>query len=113
VVVMMDRATAEAARPFLHAVGRRFPVTGGILFGSRARGVAGDESDADVAVLLTGVPSSAVTAMLEMVEAAYQDELVSGIVISPLPVWQRQWEHPEEFSNPALLKAIQREGIRL
>jgi predicted nucleotidyltransferase len=109
----MDQATEVAARAFLRSIGERFPVDGGILFGSRARGGAGDESDADVAVLLRGDPGSTVTTMLEMVDAAYEVELASGIVISPLPVWQRQWEHPEEFSNPALLKAIQREGIRL
>jgi len=109
----MDQATEVAARAFLRSIGERFPVAGGILFGSRARDGAREDSDADVAVLLTGEPGSAVTTMLEMVDAAYQVELASGIVISPLPVWQRQWEHPEEFSNPALLRAIQRDGVRL
>jgi uncharacterized protein len=48
-----------------------------------------------------------------MIDAAYAVELESGIVVSPLPIWQDQWEHPEQFSNPSLLRNIQREGVRL
>lgn len=33
--------------------------------------------------------------------------------ISPLPVWLDQWERPETYSNPALLRNIASEGVRL
>jgi hypothetical protein len=86
---------------------------GGVVFGSRARGDYRADSDADLAVLLPGDHGSTVNTMLEMIDAAYEVELESGIVISPLPIWQDQWNHPESFSNPSLLRNIQREGIPL
>ena len=33
--------------------------------------------------------------------------------ISPLPVWMDEWEHPETYSNPRLLKNIANDGVRL
>ena len=38
--------------------------------------------------------------------------LETGINISPLPVWLDEWEHPEAYSNPSLLKNIANEGVR-
>lgn len=109
----LDPSTERAARAFLGAIGRLYPVMGGIVFGSRARGDHTADSDADIAVLLPGVHGSTVNTMLEMIDAAYAIELESGIVVSPLPIWQDQWDHPEQFSNPNLLRNIQREGVRL
>jgi predicted nucleotidyltransferase len=86
---------------------------GAVVFGSRARGDHKADSDADLAVLLPGTHGSTVNTMLEMIDAAYAVELESGIVVSPLPIWQDQWDHPEQFSNPSLLRNIQREGVRL
>jgi predicted nucleotidyltransferase len=86
---------------------------GAVIFGSRARGDHSADSDADLAVLLAGVHGSTVNTMLEMIDAAYAVELESGIVVSPLPIWQDEWDHPEQFSNPSLLRNIQREGVRL
>ena len=39
--------------------------------------------------------------------------LDTGISISPLPVWLDEWEQPERYSNPALLRNIARDGVRL
>jgi len=39
--------------------------------------------------------------------------LDSGIRIQPLPIWQEEWDHPENYSNPSLLRNIQNEGIVL
>lgn len=109
----LDPSTERAARTFLNAIGKLYPVMGGVVFGSRARGDYRADSDADLAVLLPGDHGSTVNTMLEMIDAAYEVELESGIVISPLPIWQDQWNHPESFSNPSLLRNIQREGIPL
>lgn len=109
----LDPSTERAARTFLSAIRKLYPVLGGVIFGSRARGDYGADSDADLAVLLPGDPGSTVNTMLEMIDAAYEVELESGIVISPLPIWQDQWNYPESFSNPGLLRNIQREGIPL
>jgi len=54
-----------------------------------------------------------VNTMLDMIDDAYDVELASGVVVSPLPVWQDQWEHPERFSNPDLLRNIQKDGVPL
>jgi predicted nucleotidyltransferase len=112
-VNLLDPLTERAARSFLSAIRKLYPVTGGVVFGSRARGDHTSDSDADLAVLLPGVHGSTVDTMLEMIDAAYAVELESGIVVSPLPIWQDQWDHPEQFSNPSLLRNIQREGVRL
>lgn len=109
----LDSSTEKAARAFLSAIAKLYPITGAVVFGSRARGDHKADSDADLAVLLPGNHGSTVNTMLEMIDAAYAVELESGIAISPLPIWQDQWEHPEQFSNPRLLQNIQREGVPL
>lgn len=109
----LDPHTVRAARAFVSAIGKLFPITAAIVFGSRARGDHAANSDADLAVLLPGEHGSTVNTMLEMIDAAYAIELETGIVVSPLPIWQDQWDHPEQFSNPNLLRNIQREGVSL
>jgi predicted nucleotidyltransferase len=109
----IDPATEAAARAFLNAIAQRYPVTASVLFGSRARGDFEAGSDADLAVVLSGPPGGTIATMLDMIDAAYEVELDTGLVISPLPIWQLQWEHPEQFSNPSLLRAIKQEGVRL
>jgi predicted nucleotidyltransferase len=112
-VNMLDPSTERAARTFLSAIRKLYPVMGGVVFGSRARGDYRADSDTDIAVLLPGDHGSTVNTMMAMIDAAYEVELESGIVISPLPIWQDQWDHPESFSNPSLLRNIQRDGIPL
>lgn len=34
-------------------------------------------------------------------------------LISPLLVWLDEWEHPENYSNPELLRNIAREWVRV
>ena len=83
------------------------------MFGSRARGTHRVDSDADVAVLLEGEHARLVPNKMAMANLAFDVLMETGINISPLPVWMDQWDHPERFSNPALLENIAREGIRL
>ena len=66
-----------------------------------------------VLVLLKGEHQRVLKTTLAMADVAYDLLLEIGINISPLPVWLDQWEHPESFSNPALLHNIAREGVRL
>ncbi len=88
-------------------------MAGVILFGSRARKSHRPDSDANVAVLLHGRPGRFVTTKLAMTDLAYDVLLETGIRIQPLPIWEEEWEHPETYSNPRLLRNIEREGIRL
>ena len=39
--------------------------------------------------------------------------LETEILVSPLPIWEDEWEHPETASNPRLLENIRREGVAL
>ena len=109
----IDHATEEAVRRFLVLVASRYDMAGAIVYGSRARGTHRPDSDADVAILIKGEHQRVLTTTLALADVAYDVLLETGINISPLPVWLDQWEHPERFSNPALLHNIAREGVRL
>lgn len=109
----IDTETLNAARAFLDAVGKRYVTVGAILFGSRARHSHRPDSDADLAVLLNGPVGPFVATKLDMADMAYDVLLNTGIRIQPLPIWEEEWMHPDAYSNPQLLKNIQREGIRL
>lgn len=110
---MIDHDTEEAVRRFLSLLAGRYEIAGAVLYGSRARGTYRPDSDADVAVLLKGKHQRVLPTTLAMADVAYDVLLETGINISPLPVWIDEWEHPEIHSNPALLRTIAREGVRL
>jgi len=48
-----------------------------------------------------------------MADEAFDVLLETGIRIQPLPIWEDEWANPEQYANPALLKNIAREGVRL
>ena len=113
---ILDRTTEEAVRRFLTLIASRYDMAAAIVYGSRARGTHRPDSDADVAVLLRGEHGEHqrfLAAKLDMADVAFDVLLETGILISPLPIWLDEWEHPESYSNPALLRNIDREGIRL
>ena len=89
----------------------QYDLAGVVLFGSRARGNFCPESDADIAVLLHGVPGRRVDAALKMADIAFDVMLETGVLIEAIPLWEDEWEHPERFSNPALIENIRREGV--
>jgi predicted nucleotidyltransferase len=109
----IDHDTEEAVRRFLALLGDRYNMAGAIVYGSRARGTHRADSDADVAVLLSGEHQRFLPTKLAMSDVAFDVLLETGINISPLPVWLDEWENPETYSNPALLNNIAREGVRL
>lgn len=109
----IDHATEEAVRRFLALIAGRYDMAGAIIYGSRARGTHRSDSDADVAVLLRGEHQRFLATKLAMADVAFDVLLETGILISPLPIWLDDWEHPENYSNPALLHNIDREGIKL
>lgn len=109
----IDLATQHAVQRFLALIAPHYAMAGAILYGSRARGTHQPDSDADVAILLRGEHQRFVTTKLAMADTAFDVLLETGINISPLPIWMDEWEHPENFSNPELLRNIAREGIRL
>ncbi|MEO6319757.1 MAG: nucleotidyltransferase domain-containing protein [Polaromonas sp.] len=109
----IDHDTEAAVRRFITLMTGQFDMAGAIVYGSRARGTHRPDSDADVAVLLRGEHQRFLPTALAMSDVAFDVLLETGINISPLPVWLDEWEHPEHYSNPALLHNIAREGVRL
>ena len=108
-----DPHTAHAAQLFIERIKAVYPLKSAILFGSRARGEFQAYSDADIAVLLQGPPGKFLAVKLEMADIAYDVLLETGIRIQAFPIWEEQWEHPQDYSNPRLLENIAREGIPL
>lgn len=111
--VHLSANTLKATRAFVERVAAAYPTQQVILFGSRARGTAHDESDADVAIILKGEPGHFIKTKMAMNDIAYDILLDTGIRIQPLPVWEGEWAHPERYSNPHLLRNIALEGIAL
>ncbi len=109
----VDADTRRAARAFIARVAARYPVDGAMLFGSRARGSHGPDSDADVAVLLHGERGPFVAAKLELADIAYDLLLETGIRIQPLPIWEGEWRDSDSHLNPELLRNIRRDGVPL
>lgn len=110
---MIDPDTAVATRLFMERVIRQFDVSGGVLFGSRARHTHQHDSDADVAVFLRGEHFRYLPTKLAMADLAFDVLLETGIRVQPLPIWEDEWAHPENYSNPNLLRNIAAEGIPL
>lgn len=109
----IDPVTEHAVRMFMQRIASHYDIAGAILFGSRARKTHRPDSDADVAVLLRGPHQRFLPTKLAMADVAFDVLLETGVNISPFPVWLDEWEHPEAYSNPRLLKNIANEGIRL
>ena len=110
---LIDSATKSATSAFRVKLDHHFQVMQTLLFGSRARRDNHPESDADVAVLLKGPPGKFIETKFAMDDLAYEVLLDTGIRIQPLPIWQSEWDNPDQYSNPELLLNIQHEGIAL
>ncbi len=109
----IDPPTERAVRDFLRRIASRYPLAGARLFGSRARGDGDKYSDADLAVLLKGPRGDLMSAGIDMAGVAFDVLLDTDILVSPLPIWEDEWEHPETSSNPRLLENIRREGVAI
>jgi predicted nucleotidyltransferase len=113
VMSVVDPQTEFAVRTFLKRISDRYPVAGARLYGSRARANHGAHSDADLAVLLKGPRCNATNVGVDMAGIAFDVLLDTEIFVSPLPIWEEEWAHPESYSNPRLLETIRRDGIDL
>jgi predicted nucleotidyltransferase len=111
--VLLDSNTKRATSLFIQRIASQYDMAGAILFGSRARQTHRPDSDADVVILLRGAHQRFLPTKLAMADVAFDVLLETGINISPLPVWMDEWEHPETYSNPLLLKNIANSGVRL
>ena len=110
---VIDVETEAAARAFIRAIEGRYPVRDVHLFGSRARGTHGQDSDADLAVVLRGAKGDRSAAVIDMSGVAVEVLMDFGVLIQALPLWEGEFERPDTFTNPSLIRSIRREGLRL
>ena len=109
----IDPHTENAVRRFANLIAHHYDIDQIIVYGSRARGTHRPDSDADVAVILRGKIQPFLATKIDMADTAFDVLLETGILISPLPIWLDEWKHPEEYSNPALLHNIRKDGIQI
>ena len=107
----LERPSRRAANIFLHRLDPRNEPVRALVYGSRARGDAGRDSDLDLAVILAGPPGDRWKVAREMARLAFDVLLETDVLIDPLPLWEVELERPDSFCNPALLRAILRDGV--
>jgi predicted nucleotidyltransferase len=109
----IDRETEQAVRLFLAKLRGGYDAALVIVFGSRARRTHRPDSDADLALVLRGPRQSFWKTKLALSDVAYDVLLETGVLIQPLPIWEDDWNHPEQSASRALLQNISREGVRV
>ncbi len=103
----------RAASAFLEKLRATYDVSEMIMFGSRARGDNRPDSDLDLAVVLGGKRGDFIATKLDMAGLAFDVLMETGVLVQAFPMWEDDLAHPEQFSNPTLIRNIAREGIRL
>jgi predicted nucleotidyltransferase len=98
---------------FLDALRKDYAVDSVRLYGSRARGDFQPDSDVDLAVVLRGPRGDIWKTAQALANITFDVLGETGVAVSALPLWHDDLEHPERAMNPALIRSIQRDGIRL
>ena len=84
-----------------------------LLFGSRARGDARPDSDADVAVILKDGDWQFWEEQWALAGLAYDVLLDHGLFFQPWPIPRSAWESPATYRKQGFVEEIQKDGIRL
>lgn len=111
--LIVDSRTLDTIRRFLSDIETRYDIEEAWLFGSRARGTHKPDSDADLAVILRGERQNVLGVKLDMADAAFDVMLQTDIRVSAWPIWRDEWDNVESYSNPALLRNIKKDGVRV
>ena len=110
IMKFLDPDTEGAVRDFLARIPADIRLERAILFGSRARGEHGPDSDADLALILHERGNDGQTLMV-LAGVAWYVFLDTGIMIQPIPIAIEDWLHPDDFLRPGFLRTVEREGI--
>jgi predicted nucleotidyltransferase len=105
---IMDKHTKKVLLACRDAVRRNWPDARIVLYGSRARGEGGPESDLDLLVLLNQEVTSEITRSIRdmLYETGLQNDLVISVIARSLDTWNSPiWQ------ATALYKEIEKEGI--
>ena len=106
-------AAHHVATTFLGKLSGTYDVAQAVIFGSRARGDHRPDSDLDLAIVLNGDRRDFIDTKLDMAGIAFDVLMETGILVQPFPLWDGDLAHPERFTNPALIRTIAKDGIRL
>src|SRR5947207_15533283 len=98
----LDPDTESAVRDFLARIPADIRVDRAILFGSRARGEHGPDSDADVALILHERGNDGETLMM-LAGLAYYAYIDTGIMVQAAPIAVEGSTNPGEIARPGLL----------
>ena len=109
----IDPLIRKSVESFLARISGDYPIVEAWLYGSRARGDARPDSDADVAVILSGPKGRASTVAVEMAAVEFDVLLDTGILVSAVPIWIEDWREPSLHANPYFIENIKRDGIAL
>lgn len=106
-----DEVAQEAARRYARDVAHHYGsrLSGIYMFGSRARGDHGPESDVDIAIVLKG-PFSFWTEFRALADMTYEYLVDDGVELQPHPLSAADWADPTLHENPSLVKAMKRDG---
>lgn len=108
-----DALTRRAVQAVARQLSERYDVQQLIFFGSRARSTHTADSDADLAVLLSGAPQDRFDAVRDMAAVAFDVLMETSILVQAVPLWAEELAHPERTANPALIRNILHDGLRL
>lgn len=108
----VERALSDYAGLVSAAYGDR--LAGVYLFGSRARGSARPESDADIAVVLSAFSGSALDEKMRLVDLAFDALTDHGLMIQPWPFTRAEWlAHQDGARFAGLLQSARRDAVPL
>jgi len=109
-VKMPRTADTDLLRRCKSAVAQVVPDADLILYGSRARGDADDESDYDIVAVVDGPVDMALKD--EMRAKVYPLELETGAMITLMVYSRKQWDSPLQRATP-FRRNVEREGVLL
>jgi uncharacterized protein len=109
----MTPSERESLQDYVAALRRRYSprLVDVLLFGSRARGDARPDSDADVAVILQDGDWDFWEEKWTLAGLAYDVLLDHGLFIQPWPIQRWAWESPTTHARRALIEEIRKDGL--